>query len=189
MLTRVPWRAPGAWGFHGAGCVCTFNALCSHLEAPTGLFSCGRPTLKVMWRGPNVSCLLPGSVKWEAPFQRTRVHWPGARMPWRNDNFSKRRDLAGAVGSRFTRSKACGVWAAAGLETARCFSVVMRDLEVDRVCVLVLFCAAQQPELSFSSTFKMFLSFVNSVRNSLEPLGNLPTECRAWAVAKPESAA
>lgn len=47
----------------------------------------------------NVSCSVPGSVKLEAPCQRSRVHWLQERMLRSNSNFSKAKDQAGA--SRF----------------------------------------------------------------------------------------
>lgn len=88
-------REPGVSTVQGA---CVGQCLCSNLKARTGLLNCGHPTLIVfLWRGPN-ACSLPGSVKLEAPCQRSRVHWLGTRMPWRDYNFSKRRDLAGGAG-------------------------------------------------------------------------------------------
>lgn len=71
-------------------------------------------------------------------------------MPWKAYNFSKGRDLA-EESRFFSPSKPAGSGEALGLEMVRIFSVLKRGLEVD-VCVLVLFCAAQQPELSFGST-------------------------------------
>lgn len=63
---------------------------------------------------------------------------------------------------------------AVGLERARCFSVVKRDLEIDRVCACFIL-RRTAARTFLSSTCKMSLSFVNSIRNSLEQLGNLPS--------------
>lgn len=55
-------------------------------------------------------------------------------MPWRDYNFSQRRDLAGE--SRFSlvaKPAGSGSGVAAVFETARCFSLFKRNLEVDRV--------------------------------------------------------
>lgn len=118
--------------------------MCSNLEARTGLLNCGHRTLIVfMRRGPNVSCRLPGSVKLEAACQRSRVHWLGTRMPWRDYNFSKRRDLAAesrfSLLSKFARS---GVGGRTG---NGCFRVVKPDSEGDRVwaCFIVRHTAAR----------------------------------------------
>lgn len=118
--------------------------MCSNLEARTGLLNCGHRTLIVfMRRGPNVSCRLPGSVKLEAACQRSRVHWLGTRMPWRDYNFSKRRDLAAesrfSLLSKFARS---GVGGGTG---NGCFRVVKPDSEGDRVwaCFIVRHTAAR----------------------------------------------
>ena len=100
MLTRSG-GGPGLLALSLFGMRVYVHGLCSDLEARTGLLNRGHPTLIVfMRRGPNVSCSLPGSVKLEAPCQRSRVHWLGMRMPWRDYNFSKRRDLAAE--SRFS---------------------------------------------------------------------------------------
>lgn len=55
-------------------------------------------------------------------------------MPWRDYNFSQRRDLAGE--SRFSlvaKPAGSGSGVAAVFEKARCFSLFKRNLEVDRV--------------------------------------------------------
>lgn len=83
----------------------------------------------------NVSCSMPGSVKLEAPCQRSRVHWLRTRMPWRDYNFFERRDLAGGAGFLSFQSL-LGRGVIVGLQAARCFSVVKGELEVDCVCLL-----------------------------------------------------
>lgn len=117
------------------------HCMCSNLEARTGLLNCGHPTLIVfMRRGPNVSCSLPGSVKLEAPCQRSRVHWLGTRMPWRDYNFSKRRDLAAE--SRFSLvSKLAGSGVVVALEKA--VFAWLSGIRKKTACVLVLFCVTQ----------------------------------------------
>lgn len=49
----------------------------------------------------NVSCSVPGSVKLEAPCQRSCVHWLQARMLGSNSNFSKAKAKDQARESRF----------------------------------------------------------------------------------------
>lgn len=65
-------------------------------------------------------------------------------MPWRDYNFSKRRDLAAE--SRFSLvSKLAGSWLVEALETA--VFAWLSGIRKKTECVLVLFCATQQPEL------------------------------------------
>jgi len=49
----------------------------------------------------NVSCSVPGSVKLEAPCQRSCVHWLQVRMLGSNSNFSKAKAKDQAGESRF----------------------------------------------------------------------------------------
>lgn len=129
---------------------------------------------------------MPGSVKLEAPCQRSRVHWLGTRMPWRDYNFSERRDLAGGAGFLSFQSL-LGRGVIVGLQAARCFSVVKQGLEVDRVCACFILRHTATRTFVYQ-LFKNISFFVCVIRNSLELVGNLPTASLGRVVAKLESA-
>lgn len=74
-----------------------------------------------------------------------------------------------------------------GLQAVRCFSVIKRDLEVDRVCACSVLRHTAARTFVYQH-FKNIYFFVYVIRNSLELVGNLPTTSLGRVVAKLESA-
>lgn len=113
MLTRIPWRAPGAWGFHGVGCVCTFPAcvLISRHQPGCSTAAVHFNSFYVAW----TECL-PQFAKvceMRGPFFRG-LAFIGPGRGCRGGIITSLNGGTGPGGGRFSLSNACCVWGGCG---------------------------------------------------------------------------